>query len=54
MIELRLAISVEGGLQLQQRTRTVVTDASGAFCGFSDWSEWTAVSLVKAPHRYAE
>ena len=34
---------------LQYRTRQMTMDASGAFCGFSEWSEWM---LVPTEHSY--
>lgn len=48
MYELRwVVVDEEGGdLQLQFRTRGMQTDASGAVCGFSDWSDWVAVPIV--------
>lgn len=48
MIELRWVESDGGCMQLQQRTCGVQVDASGAFCGFGDGSEWTAVPTVPA------
>lgn len=46
MFELRLADVGDGNIQLQQRTRELVMDASGAFCGLSEWSDWSAVPIV--------
>ncbi len=47
MLELRLCVSDGGEWQLQQRTREFAVDASGAFCGFGDWSEWTEISRIR-------
>lgn len=45
--ELRM-MTGDGGLwQLQFRTRQPVVDASGAFCGFGEWSEWSDVPTVR-------
>lgn len=46
MLEIRWVNDGDGNLQLQQRTRQPTVDASGAFCGFADWSEWEAVPIV--------
>jgi len=46
MIEIRWVQNDQGLMQLQQRTRDVRVDASGAFCQFTKWSEWTAVPIV--------
>lgn len=45
--ELRM-MTGDGGLwQLQFRTRQPVVDASGAFCGFGDWTDWSDVPTVR-------
>jgi len=46
MLEIRFVNDGQGGLQLQQRTRQPVADYSGAFCGFSEWSDWSSVAVV--------
>lgn len=46
MNEIRWVTDGKGNMQLQFRTRSVRVDASGAFCQFTDWSEWSAVPLV--------
>jgi hypothetical protein len=46
MLEIRFVNDGQGGLQLQQRTRQPVVDASGAFCGFGEWSDWSSVPVV--------
>ena len=46
MLEIRWVTDGDGTLQLQQRARLPVVDASGAFCGFGLWSEWVAVPIV--------
>lgn len=47
MIELRWVLAEEClPNRLQQRTKTPVVDASGAFCGWGEWSAWTDVPLV--------
>jgi len=43
MIEIRWLGGVNR--KLQQRTREVQVDASGAFCGFTEWSEWSDVPI---------
>jgi hypothetical protein len=45
MIELRWSRGV-----LEQRTRHVCSDAAGAFCQFTDWSEWHPVPIVPEPN----
>lgn len=45
MIELRWIVRGDFS-QLYQRTRQMTVDASGAFCGFTEWSEWTLVPMV--------
>lgn len=49
MIEIRWVDAGGGNLQLQQRTRMPVGDASGAICGFTAWSDWVAVTIVHDP-----
>lgn len=44
MLEIRLA-DCGGFMQLQQRTREPIVDASGAFCGFTQWGPWIAVAI---------
>jgi hypothetical protein len=46
MLEIRFVNDGQGGLQLQQRTRQPAVDASGAFCGFGEWSDWASVPVV--------
>lgn len=46
MNEVRWVTDGQGNMQLQHRTRTVQVDASGAFCGFGEWSGWSAVPIV--------
>ncbi len=43
-IEIRWVSDNKGNMQLQQRTRQPVVDATGSFCGF-DWSDWSAVPI---------
>jgi hypothetical protein len=50
VIELQFVDCGIDGLQLQQRTRLPVVDASGAFCGFGEWGEWKAVPVVSAAY----
>jgi hypothetical protein len=49
MLEIRFVADGKGGLQLQQRTRHPVVDASGAFCGYGQWSDWASVPVVHDP-----
>ena len=46
MIEIRWVDVGSGNLQLQQRTRLPRVDGNGAFCDFTDWSDWAAVQIV--------
>lgn len=46
MIEIRWVTDGKGNLQLQQRTRLICSDAAGAFCEFTEWSEWQSVPIV--------
>lgn len=46
MIELRQVNCGDGSFRLEQRTRNVTCDASGAFAGFTEWSEWGPVPTV--------
>lgn len=48
MIELQWVMT-HNTPQLCQRTREIVVDASGAFCGFTEWSEWTPVPTIWVP-----
>ena len=45
MLEIRLVNCGGGNLQLQQRTREPIVDASGAFCGFTKWGPWVPVPI---------
>lgn len=47
MFEFRWADDGNGNLQLQQRTCKFTTDAAGAFCGTTPWSEWDSVPIVR-------
>lgn len=47
MIELRQVNCGDGSFRLEQRTRNVTCDASGAFAGFTEWSEWGPVPTVR-------
>lgn len=46
VLEIRIVQFNDGSSQLQQRTRLPQVGASGAFCGFSEWSDWAAVEIV--------
>jgi hypothetical protein len=46
MIEIRWVDIGGGCLQLQQRTRMLRVDGSGAFCDFTAWSDWVAVPIL--------
>ena len=46
MIEIRWEKRDDGSMKLQQRTRDVYVDASTAFCGFTEWSDWHDVPTV--------
>ncbi len=50
MVEIRWVTDGEQ-MQLQQRTRNFTVDASGAFCGVGDWSEWEAVEVVHSENQ---
>lgn len=54
MIEIRWVKDYQGFMQLQQRTRNVCVDAAGAFCQFTEWSEWQAVPIVHDPHAFED
>lgn len=47
MIEIRW-VNDGDNLELQQRTRGLTVDVSGAFCGFTEWSDWSAIPGVHA------
>lgn len=51
MFELRYVADADGFWQLQFRTRQPVVDASGAFCGFGLWSDWSAVPVIHGEHK---
>lgn len=46
MNEIRWVADGRGNMQLQHRTRGFQIDASGAFCGVTEWSEWSAVPII--------
>ena len=52
MVEIRWVKDNQGFMQLQQRTRGICRDASGAFCELTEWSEWQAVPIVHDPHEF--
>ena len=54
MIEIRWVKDDQGYMQLQHRTRNVSVDAAGAFCQFTEWSEWQAVPIVRDAHAFVD
>lgn len=54
MSEMRWVKDDQGHVQLQQRTRSFVVDASGNFCGLTGWSDWEAVPIVQDFFQFRE
>ena len=49
MLQIRWVQLLSGEMQLQQRGRVPRVDGNGAFCDFSEWSDWSAVEIVHDP-----